>query len=115
MTQKRLPLNSPNARRCGGWNDVPFFNRNAAAREAVVSEPLTPTRIMAQSAAQKAQDAYAGARNATDRLVALEARVGQLEDENAELQAWRRATDRLMEELKGDREEARRPVKRKAA
>ncbi len=45
----------------------------------------TPTRVMAQSAAQKAQDAYAAARQALSRIETLEARLGALEAENAEL------------------------------
>lgn len=50
-----------------------------------MSDPYTPTRQMAQSAGQKAQDAYAAARQAISRLEALEARIGALEVENAEL------------------------------
>jgi hypothetical protein len=45
----------------------------------------TATRQMAQSAAQKAADAYAAARQAVSRLESLEARLGALEVENAEL------------------------------
>lgn len=40
---------------------------------------------MAQSAGQKAQDAYAAARQALSRIEALEARISGLEVENAEL------------------------------
>lgn len=50
-------------------------------------DPHTPTRQMAQSAAQKAQDAYATARQAIGRMEAMEARIQALEGENADLHA----------------------------
>lgn len=46
-------------------------------------EPFTPTRQMAQSAAQKASDAYAMMRQFQERAAGLEARIEALEAENA--------------------------------
>lgn len=47
----------------------------------------TPTRQAALSAFQKAQDAYATARQAMERVNGMEARMAALEVENAELRA----------------------------
>lgn len=51
-----------------------------------MTDPYTPTRVMAQSAGQTAQNAYAAARQAISRCEALEALVSDLQERLAMLE-----------------------------
>lgn len=77
-----------------------------------MSDPYTPTRIMAQSAAQKAHDAYATARQSMARLEALEGQVADDTHMVAELSAQLRAALARIDDLEARQAQV---TRRKAA
>lgn len=65
-----------------GWRQ-----EDAGKRDGGLVDPYTPTREMAQSAAQKANKAEALVSHGREHLGAVEARVGALEDRLSALEA----------------------------